>query len=53
MNKEKTDKMKTKKEKYIRFTYNGGKVTDVKYKDYLKNIGYWSGVRAIQETVYK
>ena len=42
-----------KKEKYIRFTYNGGKVTDVKYKDYLKNIGYWSGVLAIQETIYK
>tara|TARA_R110000764_G_scaffold182830_1_gene268567 strand:- start:480 stop:611 length:132 start_codon:yes stop_codon:yes gene_type:complete len=41
------------REKYIRFTYNGGKVTEVKYEDYLKNIGYWSVVPAIQETIYK
>jgi hypothetical protein len=42
-----------KKEQYIRFTYNGGNIIDVEYKDYLKNIGYWSGVPAIQETIYK
>lgn len=42
-----------KKEKYIRFTYNGGKIIDVKYKYYLKNIGYWSDVPAIRETIYK
>jgi hypothetical protein len=42
-----------RKEKYIKFTYNGGQVTEVRWKDYLKNIGYWSGVPAIQETIYK
>ena len=42
-----------KKEKYIRFIYNGGKVTDVKHKHYLQNIGYWIGEPVIQKTIYK
>ena len=39
--------------KYIRFTYNGGAITELKYKDYLKNIDYWARVTAKQETFYK
>tara|TARA_R110000851_G_scaffold75456_2_gene166349 strand:+ start:3969 stop:4100 length:132 start_codon:yes stop_codon:yes gene_type:complete len=41
-----------KKVKYIRFTYNGGKVTELKYEHYLINITYWDAIIAIKETIY-
>ena len=42
-----------KKERYIRLTYNGGDITELRYEDYLKNINYWSRVIAKLETFYK
>jgi hypothetical protein len=41
------------KEKYIKLTYNGGAITELKHEDYLKNIHYWSRVTAKKETFYK
>ena len=39
-------------QKYIKFTWNGGRILNLKWEDYLKNEEYWSSQQCNKEIYF-